>query len=375
MEVITIDGQTFQLQKSKGDGNCLLHTLLNYLNAKRIDPFLGGRGVNRSDVRAYRQFLLDTNFESTFLQDLQREAVSKQKLDYLDDCAWLTTDILPLVVALYPQIEKIYVLDKRDESWSSYSFDGNRVKQQPVTTSFNFTDRMMMIQFTGSPISHFDLLKPENKCVEVKRKRPREEEAFDDASNAARILDDLKKEIVTLKKLANDTTLSEKQMLFFKTELEKKQQELPILATNAANKKAKYNEISKEIIEKQDEKDKLSKRLHDIENELQNLTYVEKTTSIDNILKKVREQKNKLYQEINNIREALQKMRDGSSSDDAIPIDDEEEGSSQTNSQTTESDGTRSDNAIPIEDASSDDERKEDLIQNRSLMSLSRMRL
>lgn len=371
MEVITIDGQQFEKQVSDPDGNCLLYTLLNYLNAKGIDPFLG-RGVNRRDARAYRQFLFETNFESTFLQDLQQVAVSKQKPNYLDDCAWLTTDILPLVLALYPQIEKIYVLDMRDESWSSYSFDGNRVKQEPVTTSFNFTDSMMMMRYTGS---HFDLLKPENKCVEVKRKRPREEEAFDDASNAARILDDLKNEIVTLQKLANDTSLSEKQMLFLKTELEKKQQELPILATNAANKKAKYNEISKEIIEKQDEKDKLSKRLHDIENELKNLTYVEKTTSIDNILKKVREQKNKLYQEINNIREALQKMRDGSSSDDAIPIDDEEEGSSQTNSQTTESDGTRSDNAIPIEDASSDDERKEDLIQNCSLMSLSRMRL
>lgn len=371
MEEVTIDGQQFIKQKSDPDGNCLLYTLLNYLDAKGIDPFVGVR-VNGRDVRSYRQFLFETIFESTFLRRLQQEAVSKQKDDYLDDCAWLTTDVLPLVLGLYPQIERIYVFDKRFMAWNSFTRDGDRVKQEPVTTSFNFTDRMMMMQYTGT---HFDLLKPNKKRVVVKRKRPREEEAFDDAINAAKILDDLKNEILSLQQLANDTLLSEKDRSNCRKQLAEKEQKLPILARNAANKKAKYNVISKEIIEKQDEKDKLSKRLYDIENELKNLTYVEKTTSEDNILKKVREQKNKLYREMNNIQEALQKMRDGSSSDDAIPIDDEEEeGSSQTNSQTTESDGTSSDNAITIEDAS-DDERKEDLIQNRSVMSLSRMRL
>jgi len=390
MEVITIDidGQQFEKQESDPDGNCLLYTLLNYLNAKGIDPFLD-RGVNGRDVRAYRQFLFETIFEDSILRALQQEAVSKQKDDYLDDCAWLTTDILPLVLGLYPQIERIYVFDRRFMAWNSFTRDGDRVKQEPVTTSFNFTDRMMMMQYTGS---HFDLLKPENERVVVKRKRPREEEAFDDASNAARILDDLKNEILLLNQLANDTLLSEKDRSNYRKQLAEKQKDLPILARNAANKRAKYNEISKEIIEKQEEKEKLSRRLHDIENELANLTYVEKTTSKDNILKQVRQEKKILYREMNNIQEALQKMRDGSSSDDAIPIDDkeeegsssddaipiddkEEEGSSQTNSQTTESDGTSSDNAITIKDDSSDDERKEDLIQNRSVMSLSRMRL
>ena len=372
MPKVTIGGQQFEMQKSDPDGNCLLYTLLNYLNAKKIDPFVGV-SVNGRDVRSYRQFLFETDFEDSILKALQQEAVSKQKPNYPDDCAWLTTDILPLVLGLYPQIERIYVFDMRFMAWSSYAFDGNRVKQELVTTSFNFTDRMMMILFTGN---HFDLLKPENERVVVKRKRPREAEAFDDASNAARILDDLNNEILSLKQLANDTLLSKKDRSNYRKQLAEKQKELPFLARNAANKRAKYYEISKEITEKQDEKDKLSKRLYDIENELKNLTYVEKTTSEDNILNKVREQKNKLYREMNNIQEALQKMRDGSSSDDAIPIDDEEEeGSSQTNSQPTESDGTSSDNAITIEDASDDEEKSGNLIQNRSLMSLSRMRL
>jgi len=382
---VTIDGQQFEKQKSDPDGNCLLYTLLNYLNAKGIDPFLRkgvnakgidpflDRGVNGRDTKAYRKFLFKTEFKDSILRALQQEAVSKQKPDYLDDCAWLTTDILPLVLGLYPQIERIYVFDWRFMAWNSFTRDGDRVKQEPVTTSFNFTDRMMMMQYTGN---HFDLLKPNKERVVVKRKRPREEEAFDDAINAAKILDDLKNEILSLQQLANDTLLSEKDRSNCRKQLAEKEQKLPILARNAANKKAKYNVISKEIIEKQDEKDKLSKRLYDIENELKNLTYVEKTTSKDNILKQVRQEKKILYREMNNIQEALQKMRDGSSSDDAIPIDDkEEEGSSQTNSQTTESDGTSSDNAITIKDDSSDDERKEDLIQNRSVMSLSRMRL
>ena len=93
--------------------------------------------------------------------------------------------------------------------------------------------------------------------------------------------------------------------------------------------------------------------------------------------KEIQNKINKVNKRIDQIQRELrmkqQKLDDEKTVD--LTSEDESQGTnSQTNSQTTESDGTSSDNAITIEDAS-DDERKEDLIQNRSLMSLSRMRL
>ena len=354
MEEVTLNGQTFQLQKSEGDGNCLLHTLLNYMEKRDIDPFRGVPVKDKS-VFGYRNYLLTTNFKDSILQKLQQQAQSRQRGDYTKDCQWLTTDILPLVVALYPQIEKIYVLDRRYKSWSSYSFDGKRVKQQPVRTSFNFTDGMMMMQYTGN---HFDLLKPINNRVVIKRKRSAEEELLYDADDALKELDDVNNQILTYKTLANDKSVPEADRILYEDLLAKEQQRLPELQKEVVLKKARYNNKIDKMIKKQEEKEKLSLELKYIESQLETYKYLEKVASVDKTSKK-----KELYEEIDSIKNALEKLKDGSSSDDAISV--EEDSGSEKNSQT---------NSQPT-DVSDDETKGEYLIQNRSLMSLSRMRL
>ncbi len=59
MPKVTIGGQQFIKTRSCGDGNCFLYTLLNYLNAKGIDPFLDMVPLEQqTSVQVYREFLV-----------------------------------------------------------------------------------------------------------------------------------------------------------------------------------------------------------------------------------------------------------------------------------------------------------------------------
>ena len=111
---------------------------------------------------------------------------------------------------------------------------------------------------------------------------------------------------------------------------------------------------------------------------LQNILDNSDNNSYDIDKEYIQNQINKVEEKIKQIQRELrmkqQKLDDEKTVD--VTSEDESQGTnSQTNSQTTESDGTSSDNAILIEDASDDEEKSGNLIQNRSVMSLSRMRL
>ena len=330
---VTIDGQQFIKTISCGDGNCFLYTLLEFMQQQQIDPFLKKVPLEQqTSVQVYREFLVTDldKFNEIGLQRLKKDKweTLKRELEndvitrnLLKDRIWFPASFLKLIVTIYNKIDEVYLVEKNNQrqnvSWSRFAVVDKVAKRIMVRSDFNVTTETLIILFTKTfynrkeYTAHYDLLTATTNVVKVTTETPEQK-------------------------------MKRKYGIWF-------EHESLTFELNAC-----YDELKN-----LEELEKLDNNIYDIDKK-----------EIQNKINKVNKRIDQIQREL---RMKQQKLDDEKTVD--LTSEDESQGTnSQTNSQTTESDGTSSDNAITIEDAS-DDERKEDLIQNRSLMSLSRMRL
>ena len=374
MSQVTINGQQFIKTSICGDGNCFLSTLLKFMQQQGIDPFLKKVPFEQQSTQAYRIFLLTELQKFDFIaekQKLDKKKWAKLKTDIentvkdkdlLKNNKWLPSDFLKLIVVIYKKIDEVYVVDISNERknvlWTRYAVKEGIAKEELVERNFNITKKTLLIKFTGI---HYDLLTAteEQQEVVVKRKRSAEEESFDEVSNAAKKQRKIMGDILSLETIENDTLLSETQRSEVTQQLAKKKKELQEVSNLVFRKKASYDNMTQDKFDRND----LEARLQRSKEELQNLQFLKKEKlDVENEINRVNKRIEQIQREL---RMKQQKLDDEKTVD--LRAEDESQG---TNSQTNSSD-----NAITIEDASDDEEKSGNLIQNRSLMSLSRMRL
>ena len=313
MPKVTIGGQQFIKTRSCGDGNCFLYTLLNYLNAKGIDPFLDMVPLEQqTSVQVYREFLVKDldkfdNIGQRLKEDkwktLKRELENDVKtIHLLKDRIWFPASFLKLIVTIYNKIDEVYLVEgnnqRRNVSWSRFAVVDKVAKRMLVRSDFKVTTETLIILFTKTFYNrkeytgHYDLLTATTNVVKVTTETPEQK-------------------------------MKRKYGVWF-------EHESLTFELNAC-----YDELKN-----LEELEKLDNNIYDIDNK-----------EIQNKINRVNKRIEQIQREL---RIKQQKLDDKKTVD--LTSEDESQG---TNSQTTES----------------DDERKVDLIQNRSLMSLSRMRL
>jgi len=330
---VTIDGQQFIKTSSCGDGNCFLYTLLEFMQQQRIDPFLDMVSIEQqTSVQVYREFLVTNldKFNKIGLQRLKEDKWKTLKLELendvktrnlLEERIWFPASFLKLIVTIYKEIDEVYLVEENNQrqnvSWSRFAVVDKVAKRMLVRSDFNVTKETLIILFTKTFY-----------------KRRKEYTAHYDLLTATT-------------NVVKVTTETPEQKMKRKHEVQFRNEALTI-ELNACY----YEKLS----------------LQNILDNSDNNSYDIKKEEIQNQINKVEVRIKQIQREL---RMKQQKLDDEKTVD--LTSEDESQGSnSQTNSQPTERDG----DVIVIEDAISDDEEKSgNLIQNRSVMSLSRMRL
>lgn len=327
---VTIGGQQFIKTSSCGDGNCFLYTLLEFMQQQRIDPFLKMVPFEQqTSVQVYREFLVTDldKFNKIGLQRLEKDKwkTLKTRLEndiktrnLLKDRMWFPAIFLKLIVTIYEKIDEVYLVEKNNRrqnvSWSRFAVVDNVAKRKLVWSNFNVTKETLIILFTKT--------------------------FYNDKQYTGHY--DL---LTATTKVVKVTTETPEQKMKRKHEVQFRNEALTI----------ELNACYYELLNLQYTLDNFNNNSYEIDKE-----------EIQNQINRVNKRIEQIQREL---RMKQQKLDDEKTVD--LTSEDESQGTnSQTNSQTTESDS----DVITIENAS-DDERKEDLIQNRSLMSLSRMRL
>jgi hypothetical protein len=169
-QVQVFDGQTFRVYSNDAGGNCLLYTLQQFLQLRKIRD----SGLSVQDLRRKLLVRMDdlvsaprkniSNWQK-IKEQIQRDFRNRGS-SYVNDCEWLISEAFLLVVGHYDEIANVYVLDMTEAdnvSWSVFfvgkkrNADVNILKNLPVTKAFQVTEKDMVVRFTRN---HFELMEP-----------------------------------------------------------------------------------------------------------------------------------------------------------------------------------------------------------------------
>ena len=169
-QVQVFDGQRFRVYSNDAGGNCLLYTLQQFLQLRKIRD----SGLSVKDLRRKLLVRMDdlvsaprkniSNWQK--IKEQVKRDFRQRGTPYLNDCDWLISDTFLLVVGHYEDIENVYVLDMSQAdkvSWRSFSVgrkrtgDENFLKILQLSEAFPVTEKDMVVRFTRN---HFELMEP-----------------------------------------------------------------------------------------------------------------------------------------------------------------------------------------------------------------------